>query len=393
MKKVLKIIAVSLAAFGLCACNVSVNTTGDTAKADEPGENENLVGMANPWRDCTEDEAYKYAPNGFSAPEGSSDERWSLMLPDNDPKRESETLVQLDFVLDGVEYTAREQAAGDNSDTDISGIYCEWQTTESVTLANWAGGMMPAIVKTYDSKEEECERLCIWYDFETGYVYSLSASGEDLSKVDIKAVAESIYDPAKQIGANAPEILEECPEEATDEFLTQVADETAPSIDISGCDTFTQIVDGKLSEGMGYANEKIGEEDVLLVSSATYDNLDGNMAAIDATVFMYKNGAPYEVGKVCCGGTAYPLAVKDGALYTASNHWICKYTLENDKLVITNKGAVVYNENGEGTYYYEASDGTEISPYDTVKTQEMFDNMFGEMADATIVNFSTVGAK
>ncbi len=380
MKKALGLVVVSVLALGLCACNVTINKTEEEPK---------IVGMANPWRDCTEDEAYQYGPNGFSAPEGAQNVHWSLMLPDNDPNRESDTMVQMKFELDGIEYTAREQASGDDSDTDISGIYCEWQTTESVTLNNWAGGMMPAIIKTSDAGEESA-KLCIWYDFETGYVYSLSAMGEDLSKVDIKAVAESIYDPAKQIGANAPEIPEECPEEATDDFLSKVADESAPTIDISGCDTFTQIVDSKLSEGMGYANESIGGQDVLLVSSATYDNLDGNIAAIDATVFIYKDGAPFEVGKVCCGGTAYPLAIKDGVLYTASNHWICKYTLQDDKLVITNKAVVDYNENGDGAYYYEASDGTEVNLADQVKTKEMFDSMFSEMFGATIVNFSKV---
>ena len=155
MKKALSFVVVSVLALGLCACNVTINKTEEEPK---------IVGMANPWRDCTEDEAYQYGPNGFSAPEGAQNVHWSLMLPDNDPNRESDTMVQMKFELDGIEYTAREQASGDDSDTDISGIYCEWQTTESVTLNNWAGGMMPAIIKTSDAGEESA-KLCIWYDF------------------------------------------------------------------------------------------------------------------------------------------------------------------------------------------------------------------------------------
>ena len=49
--------------------------------------------------------------------------------------------------------------------------------------------------------------------------------------------------------------------------------DASDSLDISGCDTFTQIVD-KLSDGQGYTNVKIGSEDALLVSTGTYDNGD-----------------------------------------------------------------------------------------------------------------------
>ena len=51
--------------------------------------------------------------------------------------------------------------------------------------------------------------------------------------------------------------------------------------DITGCDTFTQIVD-KLPAGYGYANVTFGGTDALLVTDYTYDNLDGNMAAYNA---------------------------------------------------------------------------------------------------------------
>ncbi|MBR6159288.1 MAG: hypothetical protein IKQ40_03215 [Lachnospiraceae bacterium] len=374
------VVLTALTAFSLCACNVSVNMP-------QQGGEENTY-VANPWRDCTEDEAYQYGPNGFSAPEGAENIRWSLMLPDNDPKNDHETMVELDFDLDGISYFAREQAVGDTNE-DISGMYYEWQKSEDVTLANWAGGNMAATVKEYDTSDESA-RLCTWYDTETGFAYCLGTSGSDMSGVDIKAVAEAIYDPAKQTGANAPEIPEECPEEATDEFLLQEATDAAPKLDISGCDTFTQIVDTKLTVGMGYANETIGGQDVLLVSSGTYDNLDGNTASIDAAIFIYKDGVPFEVGAVCSGGTAYPLAVADGAIYTAGNHRVCKYTIDGDKLVVTKKAVVVYDEEGNDSYFCEANDGTEVNNSDTVKTKEMFEAMYDEMFAAKIVNFSTV---
>lgn len=372
-----------LAAVSLSACKKS---------AEEPVSSEPTTGIANPWRDCTEDEAYQYGPNGFSAPEGATNVEWSLMLPGNDPEKSYFTLVQMTFDLDGHTYTAREQAT-EEGEKDISGMYINWQSTESVALERWANGSHPtATIKTYTGSGDSA-KVCQWYDAETGCSYSLGVSGTNLSNVDIKKIAEAIYDPAKQIGANASEIPESAPEEISDEGLKAAAEDAAPAVDISGCDTFTQIVDRKLSDGMGYANAAIGNEDVLLVSSGVYDNLDGNMAAIDASIFMYKDGAPYEVGKVCSGGTAYPLAVKDGILYTAGNHWICKYTIEDDSLVVTHRAAVVYDEKGNETYYYESADGKDNNNYDTVKTKEMFEALFDELFDAEVIGFSEVGGE
>ena len=379
MKKTIMIMVTAVMATALlCGCNVTVKN------GDEPS-----TGMANPWRDCTEEEANEYLSNGFSAPEGATDVSWSLMLPDNDPENVMKTLVQMRFVLDGINYTAREQAVGDNYE-DISGMYYEWQESKDVKLANWAGGQMTGKAFSY-SDPEESAKLCTWYDVETGYAYSLSATGGDLSKVDIVKVAESIYDPDKQFGADAPLVPEEAPEEASDAMLTSIAEESAPSIDITGCDTFTQIVDTKLSDGMGYANEKISGEDVLLVSSGTYDNLDGNMAAIDATVFIYKDGKVEEAGKVCCGGTAYPLAIKDDLLYTASNHWVVAYALADGKLKIVKRAAVEYNEKGYEAYYYEAEDDKDFENADQVEAEKRFGAMYGEMEEGKIVNFQPVG--
>lgn len=380
MKKTIMIMVTAvMAAALLCGCNVTVKN------GDEPS-----TGMANPWWDCTEEEADQYMSNGFTAPEGATDVAWSLMNPDrDDPEKAIDTLVQMVFTLDGNEYTAREQAVGDNY-RDISGMYYEWQETSDVKLANWAGGQMTGMAFSYTSSDESA-KLCTWYDVETGYAYSLGTIGKDLSNVDIVKVAESIYDPEKQFGADAPLVPEEAPYEASDEVLKEISEESAPAIDITGCDTFTQIVDTKLSKGMGYANEKIGDEDVLLVSSGVYDNLDGNMAAIDATVFIYKDGKVEEAGKVCCGGTAYPLAIKDDLLYTASNHWVVAYALADGNLKIVKRAAVEYNEKGYEAYYYEAEDDKDFENADQVEAEKRFGAMYGEMEEGKIVNFQPVG--
>ena len=106
------------------------------------------------------------------------------------------------------------------------------------------------------------------------------------------------------------------------------------SIDISGCDTFTQIVD-KLEDGMGYANATIGDSDVLLVSSGTYEWESGVYAAIDSEIFFYKDGVPIYLATVSSSGTADPLKIKDGNLYVAGHHFIFKYLIDSGCLIET----------------------------------------------------------
>lgn len=191
--------------------------------------------------------------------------------------------------------------------------------------------------------------------------------------VNTETAAEA-KEPAKE-EPKKPDGQQEVKQEETlyensEEFIASAAEEAAPSLDISNCYTFTHIVDEAMSPGMGYANVTIGDKDALLVSSGVYDNLDGNMAAIDATVFIYKDNSPYEAGKVCSAGTAYPIAVKDGMLYTGSNHWICKYTMEEDKLTLAQTASVSYDSEGNPTYEGE------------------YEKLSDEMQKADIVDFT-----
>lgn len=211
-KKLSMIMAAALVAGALSACgNTAAESEApvEAVEADEPAEagegEEANVGMANPWRDATEEEASKYAPNCFSAPEGATNVRWSIMLPDNNPANEYKSMVQMDFDLDGQSYTAREQMTGDTAE-DITGMYYDWDIKEPVTLSNWMGGMATdgATVMSYMGEDENA-MACIWYNIETGYSYSLGTTGADLNGLDIQAVAEAIYDPAKQDWANMPD--------------------------------------------------------------------------------------------------------------------------------------------------------------------------------------------
>ena len=155
--------------------------------------------------------------------------------------------------------------------------------------------------------------------------------------------------------------------------------------DIEGCDTFTQIVD-KLEDGRGYANETIGDADVLLVSQGTFDNLDGNEAAIDSELFIYDGeGVPAYIGSVSSGSTASPLAIKDGELYVASHHYITRYSVENGELVVLEDVREDFDADGEATYFI---DGEEAEDQEAAMAR--FEELFAEYGDAQVIGYSTV---
>ena len=171
------------------------------ASESEAGES---VGMANPWRDITEEEAIEMIPNLFKIPEGATNVRWSVM-GEYDPQSRTlpGPLVQADYDLEGLSFTERAQVTGDTV-SDISGMYYDWTVSDDVTLAGWGGGNMKGKAYRYLGDDETAD-LITWYDVEIGISYSLSTSAPDLDGFDIQAVAEASYDETKVFGYNAPE--------------------------------------------------------------------------------------------------------------------------------------------------------------------------------------------
>ncbi len=161
------------------------------------------------------------------------------------------------------------------------------------------------------------------------------------------------------------------------------------TIDISGCDTFTQIVD-KLEDGKGYANVKIGDEDALLVSSGTYEWEPGTDAAIDAEIFIYKDGAPMYLATVTAGGTAYPLALKDGDLYVGGNHFMTTYLIDTGYMVELEEGYVQYDTSGNETYYYRTCN-SQFEDYDEPTAKSNVEGLFDALEKAEVISFQSVG--
>lgn len=169
--------------------------------------------------------------------------------------------------------------------------------------------------------------------------------------------------------------------------LSRIAGIDFSAVDMSQFATFTRLVD-YLYPGMAYANVALNDVDVLLVADGCYDNLDGNHAAIDSSVFIYdKDGNVAYLGTVQSGGTANPLAVKDGNLYAAGHHFVMKYTVENGKLAVKETAFEEFDTDGNAAYYYGT---TADGQYSQVEDDSFLNRLFEEAMEAEIIDFQEV---
>ncbi len=374
MRRSIVLLLTGIVAFSMVGCvTVSAPQTtheaseAEVTKADESVDNEsNNTGIANPWKDITAEEAAELIPDGIHVAEGAQNVKWSRMDEEDEP------LVQLSFDLDGLNVNVREQKTNDGQ-KDISGMNYEWTVEDEVMTTNWGEGIIEGKTFRYVGDDEYVD-LILWYNRDTGVSYSLSTSAKDLDGFDIQGIAEAVYDPGNK---------------ATEEEVLPVEEEHIP-MDITGCDTFTQIVD-KLPAEAGFANVVINDVDVLLVTEYIYDyEGDETYAAIDSDVYYYNaEGIPAYAGFVSAGGTAYPLSVKDGKLYASGNHYVKKYTESEGSIVIEEEAYVEYDTNGEPTYYV-SSDIKEVEAGENgeVSDDTILNRMYDEYFDADMIVFS-----
>ena len=348
--------------------NTEVQEESDTKEADA------LVGLANPWQDATYDEAINTVSKLFKAPDGAENVKWSICKTGNDENVIPGSMVQMTFDLDGMSFTAREQVTGDKAE-DISGMYYDWTTTEDITLANWGDGRMAAKYQRYVGDEESVD-VCTWYDIEYGASYSLITSAKDLEGFDLQAVAEAIYDPSTQPGANMPE----------DETIL----EEKIDIDISDCKDFDQVID-KLATDMAYAEIKIGGTDVLLVTPGTFKGDDkGTRAATIAEVYWIdKDNNIKDGGHVRSGGTANPITASEEYIYASGHHYVKRYSLKDDSLVIDLEATEKFDEKGDVTYYlYSELRDVDADVDGKVKDDSALNDLNKEMLEADIIGFT-----
>ena len=205
----------------------------------------------------------------------------------------------------------------------------------------------------------------------------------------LEEVAEEITKEAEEAVEAVKEETVEAAEEAVEEAKEDIKEEAESlyaDFNIGGCDNFTQIVDRKLQDGWGYANEPVGDTDVFFVSNGIFNDADGNAQAIDSLLLIYKDGVPAIVGQVSSTSTSCPVSIKDKVIYTGGNDGAAKYTVLNNEFVKTESAWVEYDSDGNKTYYYQSGDAEAVKQADSTE----FDRIFKEFEEATPVYFSVV---
>ena len=162
-------------------------------------------------------------------------------------------------------------------------------------------------------------------------------------------------------------------------------------VDITGCDTFAQIVD-RLQSGQGYAYASINGEDVLLITDHTFGITD-RIASIDADIYHHADGLPACMGHVSAGGTAYPLAIADGKLYACGNHCVHKYTARNGSLVLDQVAYVRYHCGVEDDpAYFVRSEARDIAtgPDGQVEDDSWLSALHDEYTQGETIEFTVI---
>ena len=144
--------------------------------------------LANPWREVTEAEAKALYPQSFTVPDRAGNAVWYVMESAGAP-----ALLELDFELDGLRFTARQQQTG-NRDANLSGMFYTWTAQLGMTLRSGLTGTMYRWID-----DDGYADLCVWYDETSGVSYSLGVTAKDLDGFDLQAVAEALFPQAEPV--------------------------------------------------------------------------------------------------------------------------------------------------------------------------------------------------
>lgn len=157
---------------------------------------------------------------------------------------------------------------------------------------------------------------------------------------------------------------------------------------LKAMDAYDSVISG-LQPGQAYAFADMCDTyDALLVTDYTYDNLDGNIAAIDATIYGLDNdNNVIELGRVTSEGTAYPLAIYESYLMFGGNHHMGMEFISGGNITTKYDATEVFDTDGNATYYlFDLDNEFEGEVEDNSKLTELYDMYF----NATILNFTVV---
>ena len=142
-----------------------------------------------------------------------------------------------------------------------------------------------------------------------------------------------------------------------------------------------------LDDQMQFALVDIGlEHDVLFVTEQSYTYDTGIEAALDCHVYYAIDGSVKDLGSVESEGTAYPVSYGQGCIYTAGNHSVSKYVIDEMtyQLICEQKDEVSYDADGNVSYIrsYPGMDKEKSS------TEKAYNEAMEAYSQAVPVSFS-----
>ena len=104
---------------------------------------------------------------------------------------------------------------------------------------------------------------------------------------------------------------------------------------------------------VAYAQMEMDGTSIFLVSDGFYQDGDHTYAISCDVYCVGEDAAPFQIGSLESGGTAYPLSIGAGGFYVTSGHSIEVYAIDaaSGKLGLVRSNTEVYDENGNVTYY------------------------------------------
>lgn len=128
------------------------------------------------------------------------------------------------------------------------------------------------------------------------------------------------------------------------------------------------------------------EHDVLFVTEQSYTYDTGIEAALDCHVYYVIDGSVKGLGSVESEGTAYPVSYGQGCIYTAGNHSVSKYVIDEMtyQLICEQKDEVSYDADGNVSYIrsYPGMDKEKSS------TEKAYNEAMEAYSQAVPVSFS-----
>jgi len=343
-------------------------------------EDEEAAGMGNPIEEVSPEKIVEATGSKAILPENA--ENPTYLLVNNE-------LGEVRFTLDSAKYNMTLRSQKLDEFTDISGMYYEWQSEYAESFGDYEGKLM-----NYNSAEEGDIRMYLWYDADNKVMFSLSAQAEDLSQLDMYGMITTMM-----------QVEPPCDEEVGD-YPSNAMEERAGKTEFSSYDEIISLLEG--TEGYALVKIKGYDGDVLLVTDNVYDNLDGNMATIEATPYTMKStGIVSADSLLSSGGTAYPISIgDDGLVYLYGNHMaetMCYGTNGTDDVGLMVMNHIYVEEfDAQGNPvkvegFHRESDVTSVIDNDSIDYKEddvkCFNEAFDDYFKTKPVNFTAVDGR